>query len=112
MVVREGDYLKEIIDYIQSNLSKGYHPDQIRILLIKQGYSRSAIGKAFRMVEQMPKLAPQPIVVEQPKTEIVMEEPAPEKKGFFAKLKGFFSKAEKSSSEDKVNVDSQGNVMK
>ena len=111
MAVREGDYLKEIIDYIQSNLSKRYSPDQIRILLIKQGYSRSVIGKAFRMVEQMPKPEPKNEVIKMPTVEVIQEEPVPEKKGFFSKLKSFFSK-KKSSSEGNVKVDSQGNVVK
>ena len=86
--LRNGDYIKRLIAYIEKNLSKGYKIDQLRILLVQQGYSRAAVEKAIKLVQaRMPK--PQPVIKEKPKVEI--QEPA-KKKGFFARLFGLARK--------------------
>ena len=87
--LRDGDYMKRLIAYIEKNLSKGYKIDQLKILLIQQGYSRAAVERAIKLVqERMPK--PHLVIKEKPKIEMTQE---PEKKpGFFARLFGFGKK--------------------
>jgi hypothetical protein len=91
-VLRDGDYMKHLVGYVNNNLSKGYNIDQIRILLLNQGYSRPAIDRAVRMAEANRPL-PMPAVKEEPKIQPIVEEP-PKKKGFFAWLFGSKKKEE------------------
>jgi hypothetical protein len=83
--LRDGDYMQHLTTYIEKNLSKGYNVDQLKIVLISQGYSRAAVERAMKMVAaRLPK--PIPVLVkEAPK----IEYHEPEKKpGFFARLFG------------------------
>jgi hypothetical protein len=97
--LRDGDYIKRLADYIEKNLSKGYNADQLKIVLISQGYSRAAIDKGFRIVAARLPPKPAPAPKEQPKVEIQHE---PEKKpGFFARLFGLGKKK----NVDKVDID-------
>ncbi len=130
MALRSGDYIDDLVRYIENNLDSGYREDQLRFLLINQGYSRSAVEKAFRIVKQKgPKIAPQAHVEEAPKVEAVPYEEPSQKKGFFSRLFSIFSSkkskkqapesAESSQSSsssgsglpEKVRVDSNGNLI-
>lgn len=82
---REGS-LRELITYIEKNLNKKYTIDEIKVALLGQGYSRTAVENALKVVEMSrPKPKAQIIIPkEEPK---IIAEPA-KKKGFFAKLFG------------------------
>ena len=132
MALRSGDYIDDLIRYIENNLESGYREDQLRFLLINQGYSRSAIEKAFKMVKQKgPKMTFSAPVSEAPKTELVHDEMPQKKKGFFSRLFSIFSskksaqqnnaaapdpydvpKSAGSNLPDKIKVDSKGNLLK
>jgi hypothetical protein len=131
MPLRSGDYINDLVRYIESNLGSGYREDQLRFLLINQGYSRSAVEKAFRIVKQKgPVVVPQVKKAEAPKVEAVHDDLPQPKKGFFAKLFSMFSSKKKeqvpapeqsaydvpksagSNMPDKVKIDSQGNLIK
>lgn len=89
-VLRDGDYIKQIVSYIERNSSRGYSIDQMRFTLLQQGYSRAAIEKAMRIYEQS---RPRPVEVK--KEEIPAVEPVvsvQQKKGFFSRMFGFFMK--------------------
>jgi len=100
MELRDSDYMKRVLQYISKNMSRGYTEDQLRILLIQQGYSRAAVERGLRMYnESKPKAVVKPKVESQVVT--VKADPVPEKKpGFFARLFGFVKKKE----ENKVPV--------
>ncbi|MBU2522707.1 MAG: hypothetical protein KKE23_00250 [Nanoarchaeota archaeon] len=90
VVLRDIDYMKNIIAYIEKNMSRGYTLDQMRFTLMQHGYSRAAIDRGIRTYEHnhpVIKLMPK---VEEPAAAPV--EPVEEKKGFFSKMFGFFSK--------------------
>ena len=116
MVLREGDYLKDIVDYINNNLDSGYKVDELRFMLMKKGYSRSAIEKGFKIAQQE-RTAAKPLVKPAPKVVVVesKEEPVVEKKpGLLSKITKLFSKDEKSGrklsyeSDENIQVDASG----
>ncbi len=81
--------LRQIVDYIKKNLSKGYTIDSLKWALINQGYSRSLILKAIdvankELAEQIPKLKEKPTI----RYEIIDEHnnPITIKKPFWKKL--------------------------
>lgn len=85
--LRDGDYIKGLIRYCDRNLSRGYSIDQIRLTLLQQGYSRSAVDRAIKIAEaNKPKPAPVEAKPE-PKLELLHEEPV-KKRTFFQKLFG------------------------
>ena len=45
---RKEGYLKEIVDYIKKNLKKGYTKDSLKWALVKQGYPRLEVERAFK----------------------------------------------------------------
>ena len=92
VVLRDGDYMKNIIAYIEKNMSRGYNLDQMRFTLLQHGYSRAAIDRGIRVYMQN-----HPVKVEMPKVEEVVVAPVvepvvEEKKGLFSRMFGFFSK--------------------
>ena len=88
--LRDGDYMDYLMKYIERNVSKGYNTDQIRLLLMNQGYSRAAVERAFRMYSQKhPKQ--EETAKEEPQVEVVEAPQKEEKKGFFSWLSGIFS---------------------
>lgn len=114
MAPRIGDYMHYLIDYVDKNLKSGKSVDAIRYMLSREGYSRSAVEKALKVVQerrrQEIKPAPEP---EPPKMEVVLEEEIP-KPSLFSRIKGFFSRKKKEQempAEDQVNVDSEGNLV-
>ena len=112
--------MHEIVSYIERNYNVGYKQDELRFMLIKRGYSRSAIERAFRIVEQKkvgeepPKLRipPKIVVVESEK-----EEPTkPKGPGFFSKIKQFLTIKPKTpklklEENETVKVDEHGNLV-
>ena len=90
--LRDGDYMKYLIGYIERNSNKGYNLDQIRLMLLNQNYSRAAVDRAIRIYETN-KPAPVPEVREEPKPEVIPEI-VEEKRGFFARLFGLGKKKE------------------
>ena len=115
MAIREGDYMEEIVSYIENNIKKGYRKDQLRFLLINQGYSRSAIDRALKMVDQRAPQEPENRPEQPRKIEFLNDIETPKKESLFSKLKDFFTgkskKMEAASKSDKVAVDSQGNLV-
>ena len=90
--LRDGDYMKNILAYIEKNTARGYSIDQIRFTLMQHGYSRAAIERGLRMFERTrPAVPAKPIIQESPVVEAVAE-PVAEEKGFFSKMFGFFKK--------------------
>ena len=92
VVLRDGDYMKNIIAYIEKNMGRGYNIDQMRFTLMQHGYSRAAIDRGIRIYTQN-----HPVKAEMPKIEEavaapVVEPVVEEKKGLFSKIFGFFSK--------------------
>jgi hypothetical protein len=78
--------MNHLTGYIEKNLSKGYNVDQLKIVLLSQGYSRAAVERALKIVaSRLPKPLPVAVVKEQPKVEFHEPEKKP---GFFARLFG------------------------
>ncbi len=105
VTLRDGDYMKTLVGFIGRNASHGYSYDQIRLLLVNQGYSRAAVDRAIRIYEQT-KPKPAPVqAVEPPKVEPVKIQPTPieKKPGFFARLFGAGKKKE--AEEQPIRVD-------
>jgi len=88
MVVLRDEYLPKIVEYFKKNMAKGYKIDQLKFALISQGQSRVLIDKAMEVVQKeiQDKAAEKPKMFEQPKVEVIEEEPR--KKGFFSRLFG------------------------
>ncbi len=80
-------YIQQLANYIKRNLSKGYTLDSLKFALENQEYSRSAIEKAIRLVnEQLAKSAP--LMKEKPKIKYyIVDAEDKDKKGI---LKGNF----------------------
>ena len=49
-MIRETDYIKQLVEYFKKNLSKGYTADSLKWALIQQGYSKMEVEKAFDIV--------------------------------------------------------------
>jgi hypothetical protein len=48
---KEKGLVNELVEYIKSNLKKGYTKDSLRWALVNQGYSRLEVDKAIRKVD-------------------------------------------------------------
>ena len=46
------NYIQQLADYINKNLTKGYTLDSLRFSLITQGYSRISVEKAIEIVNE------------------------------------------------------------
>lgn len=83
----EKDYKRQTIDYIKTNLRKGYKKESLKWALVKQGHSKFEIQRSFEKAEQ--EMAQEAPVLrtpqEMPKIEPIIEE---KKKGFFGRLFG------------------------
>ncbi len=77
-------YIEDILAYLNKNVAKGYQPEGLRIVLIRQGYSKTSIDKAFEMFNEIQRLKQSKPAepIKEPVVEPIMEE-----KGFFGKLK-------------------------
>lgn len=85
-------YIEDIVKYLRKNLDKGYHLDDLRIQLRKQGYSMSAITRGVEVIEKEMKDKQIIITETKEKEQIEMiEEPNESKvKGFFNKIGKIF----------------------
>ena len=93
VVLRDGDYMKTVIAYIERNMARGYNIDQIRFTLMQHGYSRAAIDRGIRVFQQAhPVKAEMPKMIEEPVSASVVEPVVEEKKGFFSRMFGVFEK--------------------
>jgi hypothetical protein len=99
VVLRDGDYMKSVISYIERNMARGYNMDQIKFTLMQHGYSRAAIDRGIRIYQQNHPVKAEPVVMEAPPAPEPVAEPVVEKKGFFSKISSFFSKNEKVSTQ-------------
>jgi len=88
--LRGTDYIQQLADYIKRNLSKGYTQDSLKWALVSQGHSRTEIERAIKLAnEQLAYQAPK--MVEKPVIKVEVEPPVEEKKGFWSRLKSWFS---------------------
>lgn len=60
--------IRQVVDYIKINISKGYTPDSLKWALINQGYSRIIVSKAIEIAhkeiaEKAPRLVEKPTIV-------------------------------------------------
>ena len=65
--MRNDSYLRQLIDYIKKNLSKGYTLESLKWALVKQGYSRTEIQRAIEiankeLAEAAPKIKEKPVI--------------------------------------------------
>jgi hypothetical protein len=90
-MVKKGDYVGELSDYIKKNLRKGYTKESLKWALVKQGHSKLEVEKAIRVAEdELSKEAP----VLKTKPEITYDVVSPkdaiveEKKPFWRRVLG------------------------
>lgn len=88
---RKTDYIQQLADYINKNISKGYTAESLKWALINQGHSRTEVERAVNLAnEQLALHAPK--MIEKPVIRIETIPPAEmEKKGFWQKFKSLFS---------------------
>ena len=90
--MRRLDYKRRLIDYVSTNLKKGYTEESLKWALINQGYSKVAVEQAIQQVHK--ELAEKaPVIKEKPviKYEIIDEEgkPVQIKKSWWKRVFGF-----------------------
>ena len=79
-----------LLDYFDKNMKKGYKIEDLRIILIQQGYLRSDIDRVIAIIrEKTKKVQEEKEAKERKEKEVVeiVEEPI-KKKGFFKRLFG------------------------
>ncbi len=86
-------YIQQLVNYLKNNLSKGYTLESLKWALVNQGYGRSEINRAVKLVnEELAKSAP--LLKEKPvikiKREPLLDEIAPLTPTFSSRLKDFF----------------------
>jgi len=90
-MVKKGNYIGEISNYIKKNLKKGYTKESLKWALVNQGYSKLEVEKAINEAEaelarEAPVLKSKPEItyeVLEPKDAIVEE-----KKSFWKRIFG------------------------
>ena len=86
---RDTDYIQQLASYIKRNLSKGYTQEALKWALVDQGHSRTEIERAVKLAnEQLAMSAPK--MIEKPVIKYETEPPV-EEKGFWARVKSWFS---------------------
>ena len=89
----KSEYNRQLIDYFKRNLQKGYTEESLKIALMRQRYSRTAVEQAAEQSHK--ELAEKaPVFKEKPEIsyEVVDEknQPVKMKKHFFKKIKDWF----------------------
>lgn len=88
-MVRETSHLKNLVDYIVKNSSKGYSRESLRWALIKQGNMKHEVDKAFQMADaELASSRPAQPKAE-PKMEVINNNTPsvePEKRSFWKRL--------------------------
>jgi hypothetical protein len=90
-MIKKGDYVEELSNYIKKNLKKGYTKESLRWALVNQGHSKIEVDKAIKKAEEdlskeAPILKTKPEItydVVEPKNAIVEE-----KKSFWKRIFG------------------------
>ena len=79
-----------LLDYFDKNLKKGYKLEDLRVILIKQGYLRSDIDRVVEIIKAKTKKTEEERLKrereENEKVVEIIEEPV--KRGFFSRLFG------------------------
>jgi hypothetical protein len=98
MKIKDTPSLRSILDYLERNLKKGYKLDDLRYVLLGQGYSRVEVDEGIKIIEEKGKKSPEPmpkkIQIIQPKspqdiaTEGIRAIESEGKKGFWGRLFG------------------------
>lgn len=94
MKVRTTPHLRTILDYFEKNLKKGYKLDDLKYMLLSQGYSKTEIGEAIKIVEEKRKKDQEVIKKEEERQlkmqihEDLKQVTEERKKGFFGRLFG------------------------
>ncbi|HLC53383.1 MAG TPA: hypothetical protein VJK03_02460 [Candidatus Nanoarchaeia archaeon] len=58
-MVKRGDYVQQLVEYLRKNLRKGYTMESLRWALINQGHSKLEVDKAImRLEEELSQEAP------------------------------------------------------
>ena len=86
--MKRDHYLREMVEYLRKNSSKGYPLDSLRWALISQGHSRTEVERAIEtfhkeMADAAPVLKEKPVIRHE-----IIEEPVTQKKSFWKKLFG------------------------
>jgi len=55
MVMRQTPALRSMLDYLEKNLKKGYKMDDLKYMLLSQGYSRIDVDEAIRIAVEKTK---------------------------------------------------------
>ena len=94
MHVRATPHLRTILDYFEKNLKKGYKVDALKYVLQNQGYSKTEIAEAIRIIEEKTKKDQEALKKEEEKRlkmqiqEELKQVTEQQKKGFFGRLFG------------------------
>jgi len=86
-------YIRQLVNYLKKNLSKGYTLESLKWALISQGYSRSEVNRAIKitnkeLAKSAPKLKEKPVI--KVEREPILQELEKKEEGFFDKLKIFW----------------------
>ena len=84
--------VRQLVDYIKKNLSKGYTLDSLKFSLMAQGYSRLSVTEAIdiankELAAEVPPMEEKPQIIHRYLEEASEEQPKGIK-GFFKKLFG------------------------
>jgi len=94
MHVRATPHLRTILDYFEKNLKKGYKVDALKYVLLNQGYSKTEIAEAIRIIEEKTKKDQEAVKKEEERRlkmqiqEELNQVNQQQKKGFFGRLFG------------------------
>jgi hypothetical protein len=94
MHVRATPHLRTILDYFERNLKKGYKADALKYVLLNQGYSKTEIAEAMRILEEKTKKDQEAIKKEEERKlkmqiqEDLKQVAQEQKKGFWGRLFG------------------------
>jgi uncharacterized protein Smg (DUF494 family) len=92
--VRETPHLRTLLDYFEKNLKKGYKIEALKYILLNQGYSKTEIAEAIRIIDEKTKKDQEAIKREEErKMKMQIQEDLnninqEQKKGFWGRLFG------------------------
>lgn len=82
---------QQIADYFKKNLAKGYTPDALKFSLLKQGYSKTSVEKAYETASRQqahtaPKMVEKPTITYSYDEEELKRKVAEQDSGFFKRI--------------------------
>lgn len=87
--VRSTRSLNQVLEYLEKNLKKGYKLEDLKYVLLNQGYMRIEVEEAVRIVgEKIKKLESEKKKKIEEEVSVIEEVVELPKKGFFARLFG------------------------